>query len=320
MSEAFLGGVLHALHLPGTGLFVGGASVLCISLLYYYCPSRAAILKATVLVILIKGMLSPHTPPTAYLAVAIQGGLGYLLFQSRSYYKTSCFVLGVVTQLQSALQRLVVMLVVFGADLYQVAHAFVNYILKKAGMPEGEYVLYIVLVYIGAHALMGILVGWLAGRLPEILERKQLYLQQQLQAVAHTPIYNSVYTSEMKANRKRKLPVSIGLLVIGMLLALALYLNITPEQQVFTIITRALLIYIVWSQLLLPLLSSIIRKWSSIQKSLLAKELEQLLALFPFVRQQVQLSWKAIPASAPLYKKLISYPPLCLAAVVQTSN
>lgn len=263
-------------------------------------------------------MLSPHTPPAAYLAVAIQGGVGYLLFQSRNYYKASCLVLGVITQLQSALQRLVIMLIVFGADLYQVAHAFVNYILKKAGMPEGEYVLYIVLIYIGAHVLMGILVGWLAGHLPGILERKQLYLQQQLQAVAQTPIYNSVYTSEKKVSRKRKFPVTIGILTIGILLALALYLDITPEQQVFPIITRAILIYIVWSLLLLPILIKSIQKWSRIKRSLLAKELEQLLAIFPFVKQQVQLSWKAIPASTPLYKKLISYPPLCLASVFQS--
>ncbi|MBB6611441.1 hypothetical protein H7F15_10375 [Pontibacter sp. Tf4] len=314
LCEAFLGGVLHALHLPGTGLFVGGASVVCISLLYYYGPSRAAILKATILVILVKGMLSPHTPPGAYLAVLIQGALGYLFFRSRAHYKISCVVLGVITQLQSALQRLVVMLVLFGADLYQVAHGFVNYILKKAGMPEGEYVLYVVLVYIGAHALMGVFVGWLAGRLPGILTKRQLYFRQQLANAEVNTI--SIVDNQLPARRKRKPLVSGVLLAIAGLLAGALYLNITPDQQVLAIVVRALLIYIVWTQLVMPLLGKFLQQWTSRKRSVLAEEITQLLSVLPFVKQQVRLAWAALPEK-PLYRKLLLFLPLCLAAVMQ---
>ncbi|MBC5774160.1 hypothetical protein H8S95_08810 [Pontibacter sp. KCTC 32443] len=314
LSEAFLGGVLHALHLPGTGLFVGGAAVLCISLLAFYCPARHAILKATILVILIKGMLSPHSPPGAYLAVFIQGGLGYLFFWSKRYFKVSCLLLGVITQLQSALQRLVVMLIVFGADLYQVADGFVDYILKKAGIAAGDYVLYVVLLYIGLHVLMGVLVGWLAGRLPRRLKNEHHSIKISSTLVEQTPMI----TKDKRKSRSKFLMSGVMIGSIA-LLASSLYFGIIDDSTVYAILARAILILVIWVWVLSSFLQRLLLQWSNSKKSLLAEELSQIISLMPFIKQMAHDCWLSL-AHLPLLKRIFLLPVKLTACVIVENN
>ncbi len=67
LSEAALGGILHAFKIPLTGLFVNGSAVIFIALIAYYAQKSGAILRATLIVLLVKGGVSPHTPINAYL-------------------------------------------------------------------------------------------------------------------------------------------------------------------------------------------------------------------------------------------------------------
>src|SRR5687767_5786888 len=87
--EAFAGGLMHAAKIPFTGMVVSSLAVACIMLIAYHVPSRSAILKATVTVAFFKLLLSPHSPPTAYIAVFFQGYLGYLLFNHRKHFLLS---------------------------------------------------------------------------------------------------------------------------------------------------------------------------------------------------------------------------------------
>ena len=84
-SESAFGGILHALAIPFRGLFISSAAVLFISLIALFSKSSKEILKATLIVILIKALVSPHSPLAAYFAVSLQGVLGYLLFSSKNF-------------------------------------------------------------------------------------------------------------------------------------------------------------------------------------------------------------------------------------------
>ncbi|HEY6503012.1 MAG TPA: hypothetical protein VIZ28_03470, partial [Chitinophagaceae bacterium] len=80
LNEAMLGGIIHGLKIPVSGLIVGGAAVICICLIAWYVPKKGAIIKATIIVAIFKMMLSPQAPPPAYMAVFFQGLMGELLF------------------------------------------------------------------------------------------------------------------------------------------------------------------------------------------------------------------------------------------------
>lgn len=79
-SESALGGMLHALRIPLTGLFVGGSAVIFISLIAHYSDGKSSILKATLIVMIIKFVVAPYTPLPAYFAVFVEGLLGLFFF------------------------------------------------------------------------------------------------------------------------------------------------------------------------------------------------------------------------------------------------
>src|SRR5262245_11283230 len=88
--EAMLGGIIHALKLPISGLVVGSCAITIVCLIAWYAPARGAILKATVIVAIFKMMLSPQAPLPAYFAVFFQGLMGEVIFRKdRRFYALS---------------------------------------------------------------------------------------------------------------------------------------------------------------------------------------------------------------------------------------
>ena len=85
LGESALGGILHALRFPLRGMIISSVAIIIISMIARFSNKRGQILKSTVLVILIKGVISPHTPLTAYLAVFLQGSLGELFFFTKKF-------------------------------------------------------------------------------------------------------------------------------------------------------------------------------------------------------------------------------------------
>jgi hypothetical protein len=90
-SESAFGGILHALSIPFRGIFINSAAVLYY---YSYCivfKNKKEILKSTLIVLLIKALVSPYTPLTAYFAVTIQGLLGIFYFSPKNFLRCQLF-------------------------------------------------------------------------------------------------------------------------------------------------------------------------------------------------------------------------------------
>src|SRR4029078_9591220 len=126
LNEAMLGGIIHGLKIPVSGLVVGSCAVVCISLIGWYVPRKGAIIKATIIVAVFKMMLSPHSPPPAYIAVFFQGLLGELLFWRKRCFTLSCVLLAVLALVESALQRILVLTLIYGNDLWKVINDFIR--------------------------------------------------------------------------------------------------------------------------------------------------------------------------------------------------
>ncbi len=110
LSEAALGGILHAFRIPLTGLLVNSAAVIFMVFIASSSSRRGAILKATFIVMIVKGIVSPHTPLTAYIAVGFQGLMGELLLRSKKHLLLSSLVLGVITLFQSGIQKILMLI------------------------------------------------------------------------------------------------------------------------------------------------------------------------------------------------------------------
>jgi hypothetical protein len=131
LCETMLGGIIHGAKIPGSGLVVGSCAIICISLIAYSVPSKGFILKATLIVAIFKMMLSSHASPTAYIAVFFQGLMGESLFWNRKFYSVSCVLFGVLVLLESGLQRIVVLTIIYGKDLWQATNTFIHGITRQ---------------------------------------------------------------------------------------------------------------------------------------------------------------------------------------------
>jgi len=126
-AESGLGGVLHALQVPFTGLIVGGMAIVLISLIAWFAqPKYRQVLQSTLIVLIVKAMVSPHTPPTAYLAVSFQGLLGFGLFSLFRVNLVSILLLAVISMLESAIQKLLVLDLFAGLSFLHAAQTFTD--------------------------------------------------------------------------------------------------------------------------------------------------------------------------------------------------
>ncbi|MDT0632646.1 hypothetical protein RQM47_11045 [Rubrivirga sp. S365] len=176
--EVGLGGALHALRLPLTGLLVGSSAVVLLALIAEAARRdgrsvRRTLLGATAVVLGVKAAASPHSPVGAYLAVAFQGGLATLALPTLGR-RLGPLVLGVVALAESAVQRVLVMTILFGAAFWDAVDALVDLATRQLGAVVGADLggagsgsVWLVSVYIGVHLVVGGVVGVLAARVPK---------------------------------------------------------------------------------------------------------------------------------------------------------
>ena len=132
LNESGLGGFLHAFSTPFTGIIVGGISILLISLIAFYAEHKwKAILKALLVVLIIKMAVSPYSPFGAYVAVSFQALFGALLFANFSWKGITLMVLGMVTFLESALQKLLILTIVYGTGFWEAVNIYGASVQKK---------------------------------------------------------------------------------------------------------------------------------------------------------------------------------------------
>jgi len=170
-AESGLGGVLHALQVPFTGLIVGGMAIVLISLIAWFAqPKYRQVLQSTLIVLIVKAMVSPHTPPTAYLAVSFQGLLGFGLFSLFRLNLVSFLFLPVLRLPGSALpnpagltQRRV-SLFLAGESFLNAARAFTDAITRQLGFAGINGVNWAIGIYLSIYVAGGFLVTWLTHR------------------------------------------------------------------------------------------------------------------------------------------------------------
>ncbi len=291
LCEALLGGIIHGLKLPVSGLMIGSCAVLIISLIANYYPVKGAIVKATAVVAIFKMMLSPHSPPPAYIAVFFQGCLGEILFMQRKFFRIACMLLGVLALIESAMQRILVLIIVYGTEFWNAIDIYLNHLSGQEEKISISY--YLAVGYISIHLIIGCLIGWLAGKLPYYIERWKTTTAELIIPVVSTKIIIP-----------KKLPKkSITLFVIWLLLTLSyVHALLFPQQSVIPanlplrIIVRSILIVLTWYFILKPLISALLQNWLKRKKQREEQLIHVVSTLLPLMQQSVQYSWASTSA------------------------
>ena len=276
--EAFAGGIMHGIKIPFSGMIVSSLAIICITLIAYHVPIKGAILKATIIVAIFKLLLSPHSPPTAYMAVFFQGLMGQILFSNKKAFTASAVILSVLALVESAIQRILVLIVIYGNNFWKAVNEFLQKVLHEKTL--NNYSAILAIGYIIIHVITGLFVGYFAAQTAiKINDWKKDY-----------PGY--ILSVEEKQEEvvisKKKSRMKIFLIIIFIFLA-GLYIQskINPSNAVISggeitdIIIRAMLILLCWYLIAAPILLKVFKYFLAKQKEKNQAEIKIVSTLLP---------------------------------------
>lgn len=294
-SEAGLGGILHAFKMPFTGLFVGGIAIILISLIASYTEKNKAkgILRACLIVLIIKMLVSPHSPITAYIAVIFQSFVGAILFTIIPNVKIAAMFLSIFGMLESALQKLLTLTIVYSISIWDALDEFVNFVLKQIHfeLQIEHFSFYAIGIYLFIYLIGGIIIGYLAGKInsdiSKVLKDKKL-VQKLLKLENH-----NVQFSRKKQRIKFRNFLIFCLILFFILIFIPFF---QPEnQQVSTaiyIITRSILVLIVWYFLLAPILLFFLKKYLKHKQNKYQSQITENLKFIEELKNKSPIIWQ----------------------------
>jgi hypothetical protein len=295
-SESAFGGILHALTVPLRGLFISSAAVLFISLIALFSKNSKDILKSTLIVIIIKAVVSPYSPLTAYLAVSLQGIIGSFLFYSKKFYRLSSLVLGVVVLFFSGIQKIVILTILFGNTFWNSIDIFIKHVTKElfnTVHPGVNYGYLLIAFYVLLHLAAGLFIGLYAGKLPQRIN----YYKNNIPSSIEIKNGEEIPRKEKRKKKSWVLrPTGIFVLVISIGVIILSYLSPELEKNVamsvIIMLIRALAITFVWYALLAPVVKKYFQKFIAKRKSEYYKDLEEIISMFPNFKEIVNYCWK----------------------------
>ncbi len=294
-----MGGLLHAGRLPFTGLFISSAAVIFISLIGFSSKKRGIILNATITVLIIKGLVSPHTPPNAYFAVFFQGLMGEILFAMSRFYRLTALLLGIICLLQSALQKLFIITLVFGFTFWNSIDIFTAYILKQLPLfnlqaTDIRLSIYLIAFYIAIHLSAGIIAGWFAGTLPHRIEKQKKHLSAILKQIS---IRENITTTDAIIRKKWwKRPKKIVLFLFLLSLIIISYFDTGLYHYQFSktmiMVIRSLLIMNLWFFFISPLIMKYFNRFMNKKRRMNEGDVKIIMRSIPQIKTITLACWE----------------------------
>ena len=295
LNEAGLGGLIHAMRVPFTGIVVGSTAVVLIALIAFFAERKAkAILKATVIVLLVKAAASPHTPLPAYASVSFQGVAGALLFGLLPSVRVGALLLGLLALWQGAVQKLLVMTILYGKSLWEAVDSVGHWILGKMGQGPGDLspTGWFLAFYLGYYTLAGLVTGWLAGAIPGEIA---CALKHPRPSPVSMPGESPFALPDVPAGKRwwRRTPFKAGAVLVALLAVLML---LHPGQEGWArgmrVFARASIVLALWLLLVRPLGQALFRRFRRREQGAYGAEVSRALERFPALRQAAAVAWR----------------------------
>jgi len=289
LNESGLGGFLHVFNTPFTGLIVGGVAILLISLIAYYAENKwQAILKALLIVLIIKMAVSPYSPFGAYVAVSFQALFGALLFSNLSWKGLTLLVFGMVTFLESALQKLLILTIVYGEGLWNAINIYGTWVQKKLDfISQTSTTSFLVTLYLVVYGICGILAGLFIKSMITIISNK-------------TETDFHIESNDLDAEKKSsKVSFKIKVIWVWLITVAVIVLafaffggDLFGWKKGVYIMLRSFLILMLWYLVIGPLLLKFLRKFLATKKSQYQEDVTNAMDLFPYFRQIISFTWR----------------------------
>ena len=290
-SESGLGGIMHALQIPFTGLVVGGMSVIMISFIAEFSANQyKEILKSALIVLIIKAIVSPYTPFPAYIAVSFQALAGFALFSLFRINLASILLLSIITMLESAIQQLLILTLFFGQSIWKAMDGFVALVSRQLDMTAVNGSQWVIGTYLLIYLAGGIGIAWMAWK---TLTGFSLDTIKELNtdAVFNKEIF--IAANGNKKNNNRKLWIIISFLVA---LSAILYFIAADTKQgwiaILKTVSWTLSVILIWYMLINPLFTKLIKQVLQKKESRYSEEISRTLSFLPVLRHLTARAWQ----------------------------
>lgn len=297
LSEAGLAGILHAFRVPFTGMVIGSVAVLFITLIYLFDQQKGAVLKAALVVMVVKAVVSPHTPVNAYFAVAFQALTAVFLFRIIKKTGPAVFLLAVLAMFEAALQKLLILTLVFGQTLWDSLNLFGHFVLSQFLLPGSaiesiNLSLFLIVIYTGIHVAAGIYAGI---KIPRIAR----YLLQQVQnaRIRPEPISKTFLGATPKKKGKRwqkRITLFLLFAASGTIFVGSYFFTFFEKSQgaaALIMLVRSIAIMFAWYFFISPLAMRLLHRYLKRKQSFYSLEIQNILHIFPYLKAVVQQSW-----------------------------
>lgn len=284
LSESGLGGLFHAFKIPFAGLVLCGIAVTIISLLCHFSDSKwKTVTSALILVLIVKGLVAPHTQFTAYIAVSFQAFSG-IIFYKIFPFRLATVLFSVIAVLESAFQRLLTLTILFGSSFWEAIDDTGAWIVKQMGFINSiSSSKFLITLYSGTYFLGSLFVAYIVFHLIAFVKDEEKINSIDLLVSKSGELNNP------KKKKNRKIAF---LFLLGVLIGLVAYSSLTSGMQKGVyIFVRTMLILIVWFVFVGPILLKLVNKILAKKKAGLSKEIEHIFDLFPFLRSIISIAW-----------------------------
>jgi hypothetical protein len=260
--------------------------------------ARGEILKASIIVIIIKVTISPYTPLTAHFAVFLQGCLGEVFFLSKRFFKVSALMFAVTIMILSGIQRILILTILFGNTLWKSIDTYANIIVSELFGNKDLKIfsasIVIISAYIFIHLLLGLVVGFIAGRLPQWINNN---MSNKNIMDADFSEYDAKFP-EVKRKKKRWWNKKSGRVFLSILLLMVIYSYFHPELgksytiELIIMIVRSFVILFLWFTLVSPLLYKVFRKLIDKKQIRYISQTDKIISTFPELKKILFFNWK----------------------------
>lgn len=307
-SESVFGGILHAMKIPFTGLFLSGFAVVFLTQIANSVERKIDIIKSTITVIGIKALVSPNSPITAHFAVFIQGLFAFTFFGFLRNNSLSIVLLSLFSSIYSAFQKIFVTTILFGMTFWNSIDDFMKYVLKIFGINDFNYSfsLILIIIYLLIHLFGAIFFAIITIRIPIWLEKNSPRFKDINEFVMPDERINSQINFSKKRKKWYKKPSRVALLLFLITISLLTVFDSSLEKikfiDVMVMIVRASLILFVWFKFILPFTSKIVLSLVKKYNSLKFQQVSESIDLFPLFKKIIAYSWKINSDKNGLYR------------------
>lgn len=298
-SESGLGGMLHAFKMPFTGLIVGGIAIVLITLIGKFSVNKNQLLKSLAVVLLVKAIVSPHTPVAAYAAVSFQALIAYFFFTAFKINMLTIMLVSVLAMIESAIQKLLLLTFFFGHSFWKATDELVAFIARQFGVMPVDGSAWLIGLYLGIYITGGILTG--------------IFINYFLRNMSVRKQYIAFNSSELALPAKRithKNVQTAKLLLTLSIISILLFLFASDSQTAISSTIKAIAwtttAIVVWYVIINPVLMKILNWILGKSRSKYAKDLDDTLSFLPEINQLTVAAWKAT-AGLPPSKKVLAF-------------